>query len=199
MLLRYSSISPFAKKVRVVAAELGITDKIKLMPTVLRTDNAEFFAQNPLAKIPVLVTDNGLSLSDSKVICEYLDTEFGQSQLIPTTGDERWQALTDISLADGMVDAGLLARQATARSDETNPDNDIEFQMQKVARSLDRFNARVDTSHSAFHMKEIALACALEWIVFRFGTPYTFDGRDKLATWYNAVKLRPSMSDPTIP
>lgn len=198
MLLRYSPTSPFAKKVCVVAAELGITHKISLVPTRVREENVEFFADNPLAKIPVLITASGYPIYDSKVICAYLDAEYGDEALSAPAGDERWHASTKISLADGLVNAGLLARYESRRPDESRSDDDITFQMAKIKRGLDWFNQHHALDPSRFQMEDIALACALEWLSFRFGMSTTFNERGQLKSWYDVVKLRPSMAEPTI-
>lgn len=194
MLLRYSSTSPFARKVMVVASELGISHLITLQPAAVRTHDPELFGQNPLGKIPVLITGNGDSIFDSKVICEYLDLTFGGGRLMPLSGDERWTAMAWINLADGMVDAGLLARQEAARTPPQRSEEAVRFQLEKVERSLDWFNGKLSIETSAFGMKEIALACAVEWLNFRYGEDYTLAGRSRLAKWYDSVKLESSFA-----
>lgn len=199
MILRYSHASPFARKVAVVANELGITDQLQLRPTQVRVDDPELFSQNPLAKIPVLITENGEPLFDSKVICEYLDVRFGGGRLTPAGGDARWRALTWINLSDGMTDAGLLARQEHARDPSSRSEDAVRFQLAKVERGLDWFNTAPNLDPHEWGMKEIALACALEWLIFRFGDFYTLNKRAYLANWYASVKTKPSFADPARP
>src|ERR1700704_1662463 len=98
MKLRFSSHSPYVRKVRVVAHELGISDRMMLVPTALRINDPDFWHDNPLGKIPVLTTDDGLSYADSVVICEYLDASFGAHRLLPADGARRWRALTTVAL-----------------------------------------------------------------------------------------------------
>jgi glutathione S-transferase len=75
MKLTFSPGSPFARKVRIAAIELGLIDKIELIPTTLAPaqPNDEYSRINPVKKLPVLITDNGEVILDSYVIVEYLD------------------------------------------------------------------------------------------------------------------------------
>ena len=111
MQLIYAAASPFARKVRVLAAETGLLDRIELLDTAVMptTLNERVNALNPLGKIPVLLTDDDEALYDSRVICEYLDTLHAGAKLLPS-GAARWQVLRLAALADGLMDAALLAR-----------------------------------------------------------------------------------------
>src|SRR5207249_2286271 len=93
MELTFSPTSPYTRKVLIIAHELGITDKIRLVPTHPRTDTERLVPLNPLSKIPVLITDKGEAIYDSPVICEYLDAEFAKHRFIPAAGDLRWQVM----------------------------------------------------------------------------------------------------------
>src|ERR687886_199943 len=96
MKLRFSPASPYVRKVRVVAIEKGITGKIENVPTQVspnKDSRGEVAGDNPLMKVPALVTDDGMSLYDSRVICEYLDAEHPGPKLFPASGKARWTAL----------------------------------------------------------------------------------------------------------
>ena len=69
MKLLYTPTSPFARKVRVLAHELGLADAIELVPTDLAAEAPELVAHNPLAQVPTLIRDDGTALYDSPVIC----------------------------------------------------------------------------------------------------------------------------------
>jgi len=83
MELRYGTLSPYVRKVRVVAEEIGIADRIKLVATNTREKPEEIVPLNPLGKIPTLVTDDGAILFDSPVICEYLDATLDRTASYP--------------------------------------------------------------------------------------------------------------------
>lgn len=80
MKLRFNKLSPFARKVRIVAREAGIADRIEEIETTVSpvAPNESLARENPLVKIPALVTDAGDTLYDSGVICEYLDFRFSE-------------------------------------------------------------------------------------------------------------------------
>ena len=111
MKLTFSPASPFARKVRIAAIELGLIDKIEFMPATVAPGQAndEYSKITPLKKLPVLITDQGDVILDSYVIVEYLD-ELGGNRLIPAYGPRRWKVKTDHSLIDGMLDSMLLCR-----------------------------------------------------------------------------------------
>src|SRR5690348_12989149 len=112
MKLTFSPASPFARKVRIAAIELGLIDKIELTPVTLAPGqpNAEYSKISPLKKLPVLILDNGDIVVDSYVIVEYLDELAGGGRLIPTSGPLKWKIKTDHSLLQGMLDSMLLCR-----------------------------------------------------------------------------------------
>ena len=119
MKIYYSPTSPFVRKCLVVAHELGIGDRLERVPAdahpVKRDRN--LVAVNPLGQVPALVTDDGAVLYDSRVIAEYLN-DLEDGGIFPGDGPERWRALTEMSLADGMTDAALLTRYETAARPE---------------------------------------------------------------------------------
>lgn len=195
MILRYSQTSPFARKILVVAQALEISGRIQRVPAKVRVNDPELFAQNPLGQIPVLITEEGIALHDSKVICEYLNMRFGNGRLLPPAGTQRWQALTAIHLADGMIDAGLLARQEDQRMPPQRCETSIEFQLAKVKRALEWFNAKAALDPHSWLLPEITLACALEWLSLRLGTDCALDRHARLANWYADVKTRLSIPD----
>src|SRR5580698_4028192 len=100
--------SPYVRKVRIVMAEKKIEYKLELEDVwAPETKISEF---NPLGKVPCLVMEDGESLFDSRVICEYLDTLTPVGKLIPPSGRERAEVKCWEALADGVLDAAILAR-----------------------------------------------------------------------------------------
>jgi glutathione S-transferase len=112
MKLTFSPASPFARKVRIAAIELGLIDRIEFVPTTVApgTPNDEYSRVTPVKKLPVLILDNGEVILDSYVIVEYLDELAGGGKLIPASGPTRWKVKSDHSLLQGMLDSMLLCR-----------------------------------------------------------------------------------------
>jgi len=196
MQLRYTVNSPFARKVRLVAHELGVAHAMTTIRTALRTDDPAFWADNPVAKVPVLVTDDGLRLADSNVICEYLDTVHGQGRLLPAAGPQRWKDLSLVALADAVVEAGMLARSESARPADQQQAAKIAQEMAKVARGLDALAQALEDAvpgQPVFGLRDIAVASALGWLELRFGAALLFAQRPGLARWWALAQLRDGM------
>lgn len=190
--LRFTANSPFARKVRVVAFEIGLQG-LELVPTELRTDDASFWSDNPLAKVPVWIGDDGTRLFDSNVICAYLNDVYAGGRMLPAPGPARWQALTVVAVADGMAEAGMLARQEMGRAAGKN-ETRVAQEMAKVLRGLDRLDEKFARDvPAAFGLDAIAVACSLDWIALRFGLPFISEGRPHLAQWLAAVSGRESL------
>ncbi|MGI9449498.1 MAG: glutathione S-transferase N-terminal domain-containing protein, partial [Geminicoccaceae bacterium] len=115
MKLHFAIASPYVRKVRVVAMELGLDDRIELLNRAMTpvSEEEELNADNPLGKIPCLITDGGQALYDSRVICEYLDSQAAGESVFPDDGDARWTALRRQALADGILDATVGTRYET--------------------------------------------------------------------------------------
>src|ERR1700749_1292490 len=120
MKLTFSPASTFARKVRIAAIELGLIDKIELVPASVApgTPNDDYQRITPLKKLPVLILNNGDVVLDSYVIVEYLN-ELAGGSLIPDYGPTRWTVKSDHSLLQGMLDSMLLCRyEAMVRPEE---------------------------------------------------------------------------------
>ena len=197
MKLYHSTTSPYVRKVMVAAIELGLADRIELVPAkvspIVRT--APVIADNPLGKLPTLVADDGMVLFDSRVIAEYLDALVGGGRLIPASGAERWNALTDQALADGLLDAGLLERYETSLrpADKLWPEW-RDGQHDKVMKALDRLERTAAGFAPRVDIGTIAAACALAYLDFRFPDLGWRTGRPQLAGWYAVFATRPAMT-----
>src|SRR3954471_20447872 len=113
-----SLTSAYVRKVRVVLAEKKL-DYNFLLEDVWGSD--AILASNPLGKVPCLVMEGGEAVFDSRVIVEYVDTLSPVGRIIPERGRERAEVRTWEALADGLLDASILARlerQWGGRTDE---------------------------------------------------------------------------------
>jgi glutathione S-transferase len=195
MKLFFSANSPFVRKCLVVAHELGLAQRIELLACdvspVQRDDTV--VANNPLGKIPTLITDDGSALYDSRVICEYLDHLAGGS-LFPPAGAARWQALRLQALADGMADASVLARYEVAvRPEALRWDSWSEGQLGKVARSLAALEAQAPALQGRVDIGTLATGCALAYLDLRFAHLDWRAHHPALAAWEAGFARRDSM------
>ena len=187
MQLLYSPMSPFARKVRVVAHEAGLADRVEIA-VVKPFEDEGVRAVNPLSKVPCMVLDDGTPMHDSRVICEYLDDLAGAG-LFPKTGEARWRALTLQSLADGMGDAAVRAAQERRRAEGDQHPDVIERQLKAINAALDLFEAE---DLSGWQIGEIALAAQLGYLDFRKVVDWR-PGRPRLNDWYERASKRDSM------
>ena len=195
MKLHHSTTSPFVRKVMVSAIELGLAERIEKVPAkvspVVRT--SPVILDNPLGKVPTLITDEGAVLFDSRVICEYLDALAG-GRLFPSSGPARWQALTDQALADGMTDAALLERyETTLRPAEKLWPAWRDGQHDKVEKCLDRLEQTAPGLATRVDIGAIAVGCALGYIDFRFPDLGWRTACPTLAGWFATFAKRASM------
>ena len=101
--------SPYVRKVMACAIARGLNDKIERMK--IGTTDPALLAFNPLSKVPTLITDDGMSLYDSPVICEYIDSVGSAPPLFPPAGPARWTAIRRAALGDGIMDAAQPRRR----------------------------------------------------------------------------------------
>jgi len=202
MKLVFSGTSPFVRKVRVLLAETGLTDRVELEDIGMTTPvdpEARVVSANPLAKIPCLYADDGQVLYDSRVICEYLDGLHDGPKMFPA-GAARWPALRRQALADGTMDAGVLSRyEATLRPEALRWDDWLQGQLGKVKRAIGAMEDELSGAGDSVDIGTISCACALGYIDFRFGDLGWREQHAGLAGWYDGFAARPSMqaTEPT--
>jgi len=195
MRLYYSETSPFVRKVRVLVHEAGIGGVEPVLAQGDALDPGSMpLAHNPLGKIPVLVTDDGSALYDSRVICRYLDDLAGAGLYPPAP--RLWQALTLESAADGVTEAAvLIVYERRIRPEALRYPPWVEGQWAKIARTLDALE-RDWAGYLAGppDMAQIALACALGYLDLRLPARDWRAGRPGLAAWEAGFARRASMA-----
>ena len=196
MKLYHSPASPYVRKVMVMAQEAGLLDRIEVAPvtTTPMAPDAGVAAANPLKKIPALVTDDGMTLFDSPVICEYLDSLNAGRKMFPD-GKARWEALRLQAAADGMLDAALLVVYESRFRDEGMRNQAwTDAQLSKIDGALDAFEAAADSFGDRVDIGTISVGCSLGYIDFRLGHRNWRASRSKLAAWFERFSARPSMA-----
>ena len=192
MKLYHSPASPYVRKVRICAIARGIDGQIELVPCNPNTSPAGLLADNPLSKVPTLVTDDGLALFDSPVICEYLDSVGDALPMFPDHGAARWRALKLQAMGDGILDASVPRRGELTKPQDEGRVAWIARQKAAVDRSLDALEA--DPPHRHIDIGSITIACALGYLDFRFaGQPWR-EGHSKLAAWYETFAQNPGIA-----
>jgi glutathione S-transferase len=188
MKLRYSTTSPFVRKVHVLAIETGQIDRIELVKTV--TTDPDLGRNNPLQKVPAMEMDDGSSLYDSRVICEYLDSQVG-GQFFPPAGPARWTALRRQALADGMMDAAVLRMMESKKPENLRSADWDKRQKLKVTQGLAALEA--DHLGPQLDIGTLAVAIVLDYLDFRFKAEDWRPAHPKLAAWHKTFSERASL------
>ncbi len=199
-----SLTSPFVRKVRFVLAEKKLDYKFDI-EDVWAADS-RIAESNPLGKVPCLVMEGGEAIFDSRVIVEYVDTLSPVGKLIPLSGRERVEVKTWEALADGLLDAAILARMEqhwVGRTDGQRSPAWIDRQLSKVDASLQAMSAglgeRPWCTGNHLTLADIAVGCALGYLDFRFGEIAWRDRHANLAKLFDKISQRPGFVDTAPP
>ncbi len=198
MKLYYAPASPFVRKVNIFAMEVGLNEQIEWIKTNPWQSEEILTTDNPLSKIPTLLTDDGQVLFDSRVICEYLDSLHSGNKLIPESGEARWPVLRLQALADGILDSGILRLMEGKRSPEQQSADWDHMQKNAIERGLDYLESGLSEWKDKFDIGVISVACALGWLDFRFPVEDWRKNRPQLKSWFESISQRPSLAE-TLP
>jgi glutathione S-transferase len=193
MKLAYSPASPYVRKVMACAIARGIAGKVEKW-TIGTTDPA-LLPVNPLSKVPSLLTDEGVALFDSPVICEYLDSIGDGKKLFPPAGPARWTALRQQALGDGIMDASQPRRREIGLPQDEGRAGFIALQRGKVERAVAVLEAEAEKLGALTTIGDITIGCALGYLDFRFGNEPWRPGHPKLTAWYAKVLALPPLAD----
>ena len=168
MKLLSSPASPFGRKVTMTIAIKNLGDRIQATPVDATRGDANLNAANPLGRIPALVLDDGDTIHDSHVICEYLDSLGDSPILIPRSGAERWRTLTLASLADGLIEQALLqVYEGRYRPENMRVDSWVQRLQSKIDRTLDYLESAPPAWKDHPDYGHLSLAAALGYMDFR--------------------------------
>jgi len=193
MKLYYAPASPFVRKVNIFAMEIGLDKKIEWVRTNPWQAEDKLTAENPLSKIPTLITDDDKVIYDSRVICEYLDSLHNGDKLIPEKDEKHWQVLRLQALADGILDAGILRFMEKKRPSELRSKDWDNMQQKSVERGLDYLETSISDWSDNLDIGVITVACVLGWLDFRFADEDWRTRRPQLKNWFELFSKRPSM------
>ena len=196
MKLYYSGTSPYVRKVMACAIMRGLDGRIEKHASNPHVSPPDLVADNPLSKVPCLVTDDGLALFGSQLICEFLDSLGDELPLFPDHGAARWRALKFQSLGDGILDAAVPCRGEQGKPREAARDAQIARFKAAISRTVDVLESDPPQRH--IDIGSITVACALGYLDFRFEADRWRDGHPKLTAWYEGFSSNKGIAE-TIP
>ena len=194
MKLHWSPRSPYVRKVMIAAHETGVIDRLTRVRTVaaMTTPHVELMADNPLSKIPTLVLDDGSSLYDSVVICEYFDSLHDGPKLFPAEPEAHWTALRRHALGNGLLDILIFWRFERLR--EHPAQVYLDAYAVKYSATLNALeHAAAAIAAAPFGIGHIAIGGALSYSDFRFADIDWRRDHPGLAEWHGAFSQRPSV------
>lgn len=193
MKLFQSPNSPFVRKVLITAIELELDVDIELVAATPHPiqRNMDLVALNPLGQIPTLMIEGGETLSDSRVICEYLSSRAPKQAIFPQ-GPRRWTALTEQSICDGLLAACLSIRYERSTRPEARQSQEwIQGQMVRIETVLDELDSRWQSPPEGFDIGHISVACSIGYLAFRFPEIVIAPRWNNLSRWWEtAAQMR---------
>ena len=187
--------SPFARKVRIAAIEVGLADRLEIVDANPLADDGVVAGHNPLGKIPALILADR-TLVDSALICAYLDSIHDGPKLHP---DGDWGALQLQALGDGMMDATVLRRLETLRPEPLRSAHWIARYEAAVHRTLSELATHVSALPDTVSIGSISVGCALWYLDRRYTELSWRDREPNLAAWFELWNARPAAVATTPP
>jgi glutathione S-transferase len=193
--------SPYTRKARIVLAEKKIDYEWVIDSP--NSPESRVPSHNPLARIPVLVLDDGTAIFDSPVIVGYLDNLSPNNKLFPQPNRERTEVKRWEALADGVCDAAVAIRLESQRPERqrskqwmANNRKVIDDSLAFMAQELGEKDGWCMGTHFTF--ADAAVGCALGYLLFRFPAIGWQTQYPNLARLYEKLMQRPSFAD-TVP
>lgn len=179
--------SPYARKVVVVAHEVGLDGKIEIVKVDPWIDPPEFVDATPLCKVPALITEDRLLIVESGTIADYLMDRAGKPLPSQKT---RFDILARAAIAHGMMDAAFISVIEKRRPKDKQWEQWVDRQYRALIRTLPTV---VVPPSGRFDLGDITLACTLAYLDFRVDALVWRNLHPELATWFESVSDRPSM------
>lgn len=190
--------SPFARKCRIVAHERGVVDRIEEVDARVRTPENEVLGVSPLGKVPTLAGPDGLVLTDSTVVAEWLDRLAGPPALHGDDWAARLRQAPGWALAEGLLESIAWRTREFRRPEGERSPGFVAYEAGRQARVYDWLERR-PPDPAARDMSHIALAVALDYALYRFPEDDWRLGRPRLDAWFQAESARPAFVATTMP
>jgi len=194
MILYITHPSPFARKCRIVAREKGLADRIEEIVVDPYADAPQLLSANPIVQVPTLIADDGLPISDSPVICEWLDMHGTGPTLLPEAGPERWRVRRLETAGNAALEMGVKLVLEKRRPEAERSPSWIARWTRNMDRALDAVEAGLPNSDD-IDMGTITAAVAAGWIGFRHPDHDWRGGRPRLVALSEALVARDSFRE----
>lgn len=190
MKLLYTKRSPYARKVRILALEKGI--ELDCVDEDLLNKSQQLVEANPLGRVPALILDDGEVLSDSSIICEYLESIQPKPSFYPKNEKERLRIVNYDLIAKGLTEVTVSIFYEKMRHSDNPHTVFVQTQESTIKRTLEYFEAQI-SSFQDFHIAAVSLLSAIGYLEFRMPHLWPQDSCPKLKSWYADVSQRISV------
>jgi glutathione S-transferase len=194
--------SPYVRMCMVTALEVGLGLRVQLVKadlTFVKADD-DLVRLSAIGKVPVLETDHGHPLHDSRVIMEYLCHSAGNKALLPDDGVKRFRILTLLAMAQGLCDAAVGLRVETANRPKGLQWPELEARLkQRITATLAELETHWQKDLHEVNLGSIAVACALAYIDYRHTWLEWRKDNSSLAHFLNGFNARDSMVNAALP
>jgi glutathione S-transferase len=181
--------SPFVRIAKATAYLKGLTGRLEL---INRTD-AGIQTQNPLNKVPTLVTNDGETLIESRLIAQYLDEIGGGARLYPSNSKARRAVLQREAVVLGVLDAAVLRKMEMRRPEAQRSEQWDERQRLKIQHGLDLIEAHIQEYTDTSTIIPVELGCLLGYLDRDFPDYDWRTGRIGLPRWWETYRTCPAM------
>jgi len=191
MKLYITTPSPFARKCRIVAREKGLADRVEEIAVDPYANAPELLGSNPVVQVPVLIAEDGLPITDSPHICEYLDALGAGPRLLPPEGPDRLRVRRLETLGNAALEMGVKLVLEKRRPESERSPSWIDRWTANMDRALDALEA-AGPDAGALDIGVITAGVAVSWISFRHPDHDWKSGRPRLVALQAALEARPS-------
>lgn len=193
--LRYAALSPFARKVLVVAREIGVLDRLELCPCDVWSPETDIADDNPLGKVPALRTADGVIVG-ATLICEWLGTLAPAHPLVPEEAAARWAVLRAHAVADGVMEAAVTYTMERVRRPQDKVwQGWLDRQEDKVRRGIAHLAALPEEGRAGIDLYTLTLGCTLSYLDFRMPHLDWRTEHSGLAAFEAVLSQRPSLAE----
>lgn len=174
--------SPYCRIARICALELGVDLEVEFVG--VRDHANEILEFNPAGKVPTLISDRGYALSDTRMICEVLQT-YSDVMFLASLDD--WEQRVWEGLSAGFLDGVAVWVREERRDPDDKSNVVIEFERARAGRCLAYFNSNWSLRDKSINYATATLASALELVDTRVA-PGQIDRYAALSRWYDATR-----------
>ena len=195
MILYITTPSPFARKCRIVAREKDLTHRVREVAVDPYANAAELMSSNPIVQVPTLIAEDGLPLTDSPVIAEYLDELGSGPRLLPAAGADRLRVKRLETLGNAALEMGVKLVLEKRRPESERAPSWIARWTANLGRALDALEAAAPEPRGPLDVGVITAGVAGTWIGFRHPDFDWTAGRPRLKALTDALETRDSFRE----